>query len=196
MLLGSANLSNVGISYQGANKTCNNDCGRTPFSHCCIKAAERRQWYQLEPRPSPPAQRLCFCYQSGDAVTPCHSGVITFLPSSLGSLSVFFGWVCWQSVRPPGAALAVRAPRWRSGSMTDLRAALLCLASDACDCLTGHNLVIDGGQSLRVEGGRWRDERGFFSLRLLLGLLSDAADKDALLINANVNKTTLSTHRK
>lgn len=46
--------------------------------------------------------------------------------------------------------------------MTDLRAALLCLASDACDCLTGHNLVIDGGQSLRVEGAD-EEMRGDFS---------------------------------
>lgn len=135
-----------------------------------------------------------FAIKVGTLSLPATPMWFDFCPPLLALSLSFFGWVCWQSVRPPGAALAVRAPRWRSGSMTDLRAALLCLASDASDCLTGHNLVIDGGQSLRVEGAD-EEMRRFFSLLLLLGLLSDAADKDTLLINVNVNKTTLSTHR-
>ncbi|WP_328419901.1 SDR family NAD(P)-dependent oxidoreductase [Streptomyces sp. NBC_00443] len=39
-------------------------------------------------------------------------------------------------------------PVGRLGEVTDLQAAVVYLASDACDYLTGHNLVIDGGATL------------------------------------------------
>lgn len=42
MLLGSANLSNVGISYRGANNTSNNHCGLAAFSRCGMKPQEVR----------------------------------------------------------------------------------------------------------------------------------------------------------
>lgn len=52
MLLGSANLSNVGISYQGANNTSHNDSGHTAFSHCCIKSAGSQKWCRAGLEPS------------------------------------------------------------------------------------------------------------------------------------------------
>uniref|UniRef100_A0A8C8H7L3 D-arabinitol 2-dehydrogenase [ribulose-forming] n=1 Tax=Oncorhynchus tshawytscha TaxID=74940 RepID=A0A8C8H7L3_ONCTS len=45
---------------------------------------------------------------------------------------------CWLSVIPAG----------RLALVTDLQAAVVYLASDASDYMTGHNLVIEGGQSL------------------------------------------------
>lgn len=93
-----------------------------------------------------------------------------FLPLLPGlCTSLFFGGfveaplIRRQSVRPPGAALAVTHPRWQTGSsdrpalVTDLRAALVCLASDVS--MTGHNLVIDGGQSRQERGEmkRWEE---------------------------------------
>lgn len=40
-------------------------------------------------------------------------------------------------------------PMGRLGEVTDLQAAVVYLASEASDYVTGHNLVIDGGQTLR-----------------------------------------------
>ncbi len=39
-------------------------------------------------------------------------------------------------------------PAGRLAQVTDLQAAVVYLASDASDYMTGHNLVIEGGQSL------------------------------------------------
>ena len=39
-------------------------------------------------------------------------------------------------------------PKGRLAEVTDLQTAIVFMASDACNYMVGHNLVIDGGQSV------------------------------------------------
>ena len=39
-------------------------------------------------------------------------------------------------------------PMGRLAEVTDLQTAIVFMASDACNYMVGHNLVIDGGQSV------------------------------------------------
>ncbi|XP_068564124.1 uncharacterized protein zgc:113054 [Cebidichthys violaceus] len=53
-----------------------------------------------------------------------------------------------ESLRPLVQRWLSDIPAGRLAQVTDLQAAVVYLASDASDYMTGHNLVIDGGQSL------------------------------------------------
>lgn len=103
MLLGSANLSNVGISYQGANNTSNNDSGLTAFSHCCIKSQEVRNRSVLGPNHhvSSVAGNICWTlaplcqYTPAQAPSSQLTGFIFVPPSNFD--------VIWFSSPPPWA---------------------------------------------------------------------------------------------
>lgn len=53
-----------------------------------------------------------------------------------------------ESLRPLVQRWLSDIPAGRLAQVTDLQAAVVYLASDASDYMTGHNLVIEGGQSL------------------------------------------------
>ncbi|KAM4613823.1 LOW QUALITY PROTEIN: 3-oxoacyl-[acyl-carrier-protein] reductase FabG [Polymixia lowei] len=53
-----------------------------------------------------------------------------------------------ESLRPLVQRWLSDIPAGRLAQVTDLQAAVVYLASDVCDYMTGHNLVIEGGQSL------------------------------------------------
>ncbi|CAJ1051276.1 hypothetical protein INR49_022964 [Xyrichtys novacula] len=53
-----------------------------------------------------------------------------------------------ESLRPLVQRWLSDIPAGRLAQVTDLQAAVVFLASDASDYMTGHNLVIEGGQSL------------------------------------------------
>lgn len=53
-----------------------------------------------------------------------------------------------KSLRPLVQRWLSDIPAGRLAQVTDLQAAVVYLASDASDYMTGHNLVIEGGQSL------------------------------------------------
>ncbi|XP_014727045.1 PREDICTED: uncharacterized protein LOC106850326 [Sturnus vulgaris] len=56
--------------------------------------------------------------------------------------------ICSQELRPLVRRWLATIPAGRLAQPTDLQAAVVYLASDASDYMTGHNLVIEGGQSL------------------------------------------------
>jgi len=98
----------------------------------------------------------------------CHSWLCTVMPSdfivpflfffSLSSplffsVSLFRGIVDTplihsEDLRPLVQRWLSDIPAGRLAQVTDLQAAVVYLASDASDYMTGHNLVIEGGQSL------------------------------------------------
>ncbi|WP_320669475.1 SDR family NAD(P)-dependent oxidoreductase [Patulibacter defluvii] len=53
-----------------------------------------------------------------------------------------------EALRPLVAEWLTQIPAGRLGEVTDLQAGLVYLASEASDYMTGHNLMIEGGQSL------------------------------------------------
>lgn len=53
-----------------------------------------------------------------------------------------------ESLRPLVQRWLSDIPAGRLAQVTDLQAAVVYLASDTSDYMTGHNLVIEGGQSL------------------------------------------------
>ena len=53
-----------------------------------------------------------------------------------------------EALRPLAARWITQIPMERFGQVSDLQAAIVFLACDGSSYMTGHNLVIDGGQSL------------------------------------------------
>lgn len=53
-----------------------------------------------------------------------------------------------EDLQPLVQRWLVDIPAGRLAQVTDLQAAVVYLASEASDYMTGHNLVIEGGQSL------------------------------------------------
>jgi NAD(P)-dependent dehydrogenase (short-subunit alcohol dehydrogenase family) len=53
-----------------------------------------------------------------------------------------------EALRPLVAEWLTQIPAGRLGEVTDLQAAVVFLACDGADYMTGHNLVIEGGQTL------------------------------------------------
>ncbi len=52
------------------------------------------------------------------------------------------------ALKPLVATWLTQIPAGRLAEVTDLQAAIVYLASEASDYMTGHNLAIEGGQSL------------------------------------------------
>lgn len=97
----------------------------------------------------------------------CHSWLWSVMPSDFIVLCFFFS-LCLplsfsvflfrgivdtplihsESLRPLVQRWLSDIPAGRLAQVTDLQAAVVYLASDASDYMTGHNLVIEGGQSL------------------------------------------------
>jgi NAD(P)-dependent dehydrogenase (short-subunit alcohol dehydrogenase family) len=53
-----------------------------------------------------------------------------------------------EELRPLVDTWLRQIPAGRLAEVTDLQAAIVLLASEAADYVTGHNLVLEGGQSL------------------------------------------------
>ncbi|MCL6477318.1 MAG: SDR family oxidoreductase [Peptococcaceae bacterium] len=67
-----------------------------------------------------------------------------------GLIKTKFSRVIWDG--PAGPEMVERHPISRIGKVEDIAGAALLLASDASSFMTGHTLIIDGGQLLCVSG--------------------------------------------
>lgn len=80
-------------------------------------------------------------------LSPCLSCLISlffFLDSGIVDTPLIHS----ESLEPLVQRWLSDIPAGRLAQVTDLQAAVVYLASDASDYMTGHNLVIEGGQSL------------------------------------------------
>lgn len=80
--------------------------------------------------------------------------IVVFFPALSLPVSLFFRGIVdtplihSESLRPLVQRWLSDIPAGRLAQVTDLQAAVVYLACDASDYMTGHNLVIEGGQSL------------------------------------------------